>query len=87
MPEQSFRHHVVTENPWNCLEVTIDTLSDRNAVTAAARLQGGPTATGSAKRAPGDPNFEGLGETIAIGRALIGLGQHLLDCADSYFDD
>lgn len=85
MPEQSFRHHVVKENPWHSYEVTIDTLSDRNAVTAAASSDG-VIATGSAKRAPGDPNFEALGETIAVGRALVALGQHLLDCAENRLD-
>lgn len=80
MSGQSLRHHVVADgiNPWATYSVTVDTLVDRNAATAAARFESGRdreiTATGSAKRAPGDA-LSLSGEMLAIGRALIALGQ------------
>lgn len=82
MSERSLKHHVVEDNPWECYDINVDTLRDRDAVVASVRFQtqlrNAPhiTATGSAKRLPGDRHDQHSGELLAIGRALIALGQH-----------
>ena len=37
--------------------------------------------TGRARRSPADLNVPGIGDEIAVGRALANLGHHLLDTA------
>lgn len=85
------RHHIVEENPWRTYDITVDSLTDRNAATASVRFHTANrfnphiTATGSSKREPEDRINEYVGEQLAIGRALVSLGQHLIDAA--YPDD
>ena len=86
-------NHIVDSDPWQCYSVLVDALTDRNASVASARFHThnkfNPyiTATGSAKRIPGDRADDVLGEQLAVGRALVSLGQYLIDAADSALDD
>lgn len=86
-------HHVVEADPWQCYTVTVDALTDRNAAVAAARFHThnsfNPyvTATGSAKRMPEDRADDVLGEQLAVGRALVSLGQYLINAAEAAQDD
>ena len=81
MPEHQrvFRHHVVAEDPAKHFSIELVTLTDRNAVTAAVQFNGRDGnelyATGSAKRSPGDP-VSAAGEMLAIGRALMAMGEY-----------
>jgi hypothetical protein len=55
------------------MQLATETLIDRNAAVARVTLFLGArefTATGSAKREPGDPYDETLGEQLALARAL-----------------
>lgn len=67
--------------------MTVVTLTDRNAVVATATFEsmtsdvGSITATGSSKRAPGDPSGDS-GELLAIGRALLALGEYFESAGD-----
>lgn len=88
MPEQNYRHHIVNDNPWQNYTIDVDTLTDRNASTAAVTFRTRNAdipvirATGSAKRSPKDRFHSVAGEQQAVGRALLALGQHLLDEAN-----
>jgi hypothetical protein len=55
------------------MQLAMETLIDRNAAVARVTLSLGArefAATGSAKREPGDPYDETLGEQLALARAL-----------------
>lgn len=58
------------------LYVVIETLNDRNAAVARVEFDD-YVATGSSKREPGDRFDPMLGETFAIARALIALGEEM----------
>lgn len=72
-------------DPWGLTTVQVDTLTDKNASVAAATIHDDTapewrstyTVTASAKREPGDPYNESVGQQLAIGRALEKLGKDL----------
>lgn len=63
--------------------VTTDVITDRNASAARVSLcENGHvllTATGSAKREPGDPDNPAIADGLALGRALVNLGRQIRD--------
>ena len=81
-------NHKVTENPLISYKVKVRTLTDRNVSVADIGLHSKNglvfRATGSAKRVPGDEFDPGVGDTLAVGRALIALGEGLVSNAESY---
>lgn len=90
MSEPSLRHHVTHEMPWKSFGIDVDILTDNNAATACVSLHRvyGPAlyATGSSKRSPEDRQIPEIGNTVALGRALIALGQHLTATAEQALD-
>jgi Domain of unknown function (DUF1876) len=86
-------HHITDSSPWECWTVTVNSLVDVNAAVATARFRTQNrerpyvTATGSAKRMPEDHRNDVVGEQLAIGRALVSLGQYLIDSTESAQDD
>lgn len=91
--QRSLRHHVTEDDPAAVYNIRVETLSDRDAAVAAATLltnnpfNPAVIATGSSKRLPGDPFELAQGEQRAIGRALLALGQSLIDVADAQLPD
>jgi hypothetical protein len=81
------RHHISDVNPNLSYSVGINVIQDRNATVASAQfvnLDGLAEffwATGSAKLEPGDTADFDVAATLAIGRALVTLGQYLIDNA------
>lgn len=73
-------------------EIDLDLVVDDDAVAAKIfykpRLQTtwGYTRTGSAKRHPKDEPNEALGEELAVGRALIKMGEALIASAEARID-
>lgn len=79
-------HYDWNNEPWKCYSVDVDTLSDRNASVAAVKFNDSHHAndyavTASAKREPGDQYDSGVGEQLAVGRALEQLGRELQKAA------
>lgn len=72
-------------NPLREVHGRIYAMTDRDAVVAAVSLNDvgiHVKATGSAKREPGETNDTHTGQQLAIGRALIAAGQHLVHEAE-----
>jgi Domain of unknown function (DUF1876) len=85
--EQVLKHHVTQEDPAHNYDVEVYTLSYRNASVAKVTfytVEGKEDlyATGSSKRVAGDPVRDDIGEQLAVGRALIAMGQYLVGNAE-----
>jgi hypothetical protein len=80
-------HHISEVKPILRYGVDLTVLQDRNASVASAKFintkPGFPEfwATGSAKLEPGDTADYDTAATLSIGRALVTLGQYLIDNA------
>lgn len=80
-------HHISEVNPSIGYSVDIDVLQDRNATVTSAKFVVDRAdypefwATGSAKLEPGDNADYNTAATLSIGRALVTLGQYLIDNA------
>jgi hypothetical protein len=80
------RHEVTLTNPVKAVPLDVTVVTGRNSAVAAVDLYYSPTmemlhATGESKRLPGDP-FDGeIGSDLALGRALVNLGNALVNAA------
>lgn len=72
------------------LHIDVDVVEDPDACTASASVMtnhGLMRAEGVARRKPADPNIPMVGEELAIGRALVDLGDQLMSAAsDDLFE-